>query len=105
MTLEDPTAVTTVRHDWAGDEAALPGVWRELGRLVRRARRRWLRTLLYTLGCSALAVVAVARHPPAYASRVVLRATEGPAHATPRGDGSGLRDAAARLLSSSARLV
>jgi hypothetical protein len=102
MTIEDPSAITTVRHDWAGDEAALPSAWSEIARLGRRARRHWWRTLLYALGCSALAVVAVARHPPAYVSRIVLRASEGPGRAAPRGDGA-LRDWVVR--SSSARLA
>jgi hypothetical protein len=92
MTLEDPTAVTTKRHNWLGEEAAQPGVRRELGRLLRRARRRWLRTLLYALACTALAVVAVARHPPLYVSRVVLRAAAGPA----------LRELVVKILASNA---
>ena len=104
MTLEDPTAVTLVRHDWAGDEAALPSARSEIARLGRRARRRWLRTLLYALGCTALAVLAVALHPPAYVSRVVLRAAEGPGRAAPRGEDA-LRDWVARVVSSSGRLA
>ncbi|MCU1279583.1 MAG: hypothetical protein JWM53_3129 [bacterium] len=105
MTIEDPTAPTTVRHDWVGDEAALPGVWRELGRLGRRARRRWLRTLAYALGCSALAVVAVARTPPAYVSRLILRATESPGHQAQRADDATMRERVARIVSANARLA
>jgi hypothetical protein len=106
MTLEDPTAVTLVRHNWAGDEAQQPGMWRELGRLMRRARRRWLRTLLYALGCTAVALVAVARTPPAYVSRVVLRATTGgPGRAAPASDGKALRPLVTRILATDARLA
>ena len=71
--IDDPTAVTTVRRDWLGDERAERGAWRELGRLVRRARRRWLRVVGYALVCSALAAGAALRSPPSYASRVVFR--------------------------------
>jgi hypothetical protein len=73
--IDDPTAVTTVRRDWAADEAAAPGVWRELERLGRRARRRWLRTVAYALACAALVVGAAASRPRSYASRIVFRVT------------------------------
>ncbi|MGZ3427948.1 MAG: hypothetical protein ACXVCV_14935 [Polyangia bacterium] len=103
MTLEDAT-VTLVHHDWVGDEAELPGPWRELGRLLRRARRRWLRTLLYALGCTALALAAGARVRPVYVSRIVVRATASPTR-TPRAEPPAPRDVVARAASVSPRLA
>ena len=70
--MDDPTAVTTVRRDWVGDEAAAPGVRAELRRLGRRARRRPDRTLAYALLLTTLAVLAALRHRPVYQSRVVF---------------------------------
>jgi hypothetical protein len=106
MTGEDFTAVTTVRHDWSGEEQALPGVWAELKRLGRRARRRWLRTLGYTLVCSALAVGFVARKPRVYSSRVVFAVHESALEAaTPlRTDGK-LREYVATVVFSHSRLL
>lgn len=73
MGIDDLTAVTAVRRDWAGDEAALPGGWAELRRLVGRARRRWLRTLVWALVCAAVVVAVAARRPRRWQSRAVLR--------------------------------
>jgi hypothetical protein len=75
--VDDPTAVTTVRRDWVGDEAALPGTWAELKRLLGRARRRWLRTLLWALLVTALAVGVAARRPPVYTTRLVFHVDSG----------------------------
>ncbi len=104
--IDDPTAVTTVRRDWAGDEAAAPGAWRELERLGRRARRRWLRTVAYALLCSLLAVGAAARRPRSYASRVAFAVREGGtgAAAVPRTHGA-LRGYVGDVLFSSSRLA
>jgi hypothetical protein len=71
--IDDPTAVTTVRRDWLADEQAERGWGRELARLFRRARRRWLRVVGYALVCVALATGAAARRPRSYSSRVVFR--------------------------------
>lgn len=74
---EDSTAVTTVRRDWAGDEAAEPGGWAETRRLLRRGRRRWLRTLAWALVVAAAAAVVAARLPRLYTTRVVLHVDGG----------------------------
>ena len=105
MKLEDPT-VTTVRRDWVGDETDGDGMWAELKRLGRRARRRWLRTLVYTLLCAALVVGAAARKPRSYASRVAFRVTESEMEAatTPRTNGR-LRDYVATVVFSNSRLM
>ncbi len=105
MKLEDPT-VTTVRRDWVGDEAELPGMWGELKRLGRRARRRWLRTLVFGLACAALVIGAAARKPRSYASRVAFRVTESELEAatTPRTNGK-LRDYVATVVFSTSHLT
>ena len=104
--IDDPTNVTTVRRDWVGDEDDAPGVWQELKRLGRRARRRWFRTLVYTLVCSALVVGAAARKPRSYASRVAFRVTEGEleSKSAPKTIGR-LRDYVATVIFSSSHLV
>ena len=104
--LEDPTSVTTVRRDWVGDEDDTPGAWQELKRLGRRARRRWFRTLVYTLMCSALVVGAAARKPRSYASRVAFRVTEGEleSKSAPKTIGR-LRDYVATVIFSSSHLL
>jgi hypothetical protein len=106
MTVEDPTAVTTVQRDWLADEDATPGVWRELKRLGRRARRRWLRAFAYALVCGALVVGAAARRPRSFASRVAFRVTEGSLEAatTPHTNGK-LRDYVATVVFSNAHLL
>lgn len=105
MKLEDPT-LTTVRRDWVGDEADGPGMWVELKRLGRRARRRWLRTFVYCLLCVGLVVGAAARKPRSYASRVAFRVTEGELEAatTPHTNGR-LRDYVATVVFSNSRLA
>lgn len=95
--IDDPTAVTTVRRDWAAHEAAAPGLGRELVRLGRRARRRWLRTLGWALAVTALWVGVAALRPRDYASRVVLRVT-------PAAD-AGVRDWVASVVLSRAQLA
>lgn len=105
--IDDPTmSVTRVRRDWAGDEDEVPGVWRELKRLGRRARRRWLRTLAYALVCGALVVGAAARKPRSYASRIAFRVTESGIEAAtqPRTNGK-LRDYVATVVFSNSRLT
>jgi len=104
--LEDPTSVTTVRHDWVGDEKAAPGMRRELKRLYRRARRRWLRTVGYTLVCAALVVGAAARKPHSYASRIAFRVTESALESktAPRTNGK-LRDYVASVVFSNSHLL
>lgn len=86
MRVEDPTAVTSVRRDWAADEAARPGLATELARLVRRARRRWLRTLGSALLCAAIAVAVAWLLPQRPAARVVLRVRSGEPAAALRSD-------------------
>lgn len=105
MKLEDPT-VTTIRRDWVGDEAELPGMWTELKRLGRRARRRWVRTLLFGLVCAALVIGAAARKPRSYASRVAFRVTESELEGatTPRTNGR-LRDYVATVVFSNSHLL
>jgi len=105
--IEDPTAnVTRVRRDWVADEAAEPGVWSELTRLARRARRRWLRTFAFALVCAALVVAAAARKPRSYASRVAFRVIESEMEAasSPRTNGK-LRDYVATVVFSNSRLT
>ena len=48
----------------------------ELTRVLRRARRRWLITLLVAGGLTSLVVFKLARKPQIYSSRAVLRMTE-----------------------------
>jgi hypothetical protein len=69
----DDTAVTTVRRDWAGDEAVEPRAWPEARRLVGRARRRWLRTLGWAVAVAALVTATAAHRPRYFASRARLR--------------------------------
>jgi hypothetical protein len=104
--IDDPTGVTTVRRDWVGEEKAAPGMGRELKRLASRARRRWLRTIGYTLVCSALVVGAAARKPRSYASRVAFRVTEGSIESKtqPRTNGK-LRDYVASVVFSNSHLL
>jgi hypothetical protein len=71
----DPAAAS----DWLVREHARPGAWRELQRLGRRARRRWLRTSLATIACVAALVAIVASRPFAWESRITLRVGGAPA--------------------------
>jgi hypothetical protein len=71
---------------------------------LRRARRRWVRTLLYALGCTALALVAGTRIRPVYVSRIVVRASAAPTRA-PRVEPPAPRELVARAASASPRLA
>jgi hypothetical protein len=73
----DDTGGTTVRPGWAGDEAALPGTWAELLRLLRRGRRRWLRTVVWSLLLAAAVAALAAQLPRVYRSRALVRVDAG----------------------------
>lgn len=93
-------------RDWAEIEAAQPGPWAELRRLIRRARRRWLLTLLLGLGATAAVLVVAARRPHYYESRIAFRVSEGAidTDSAPRTNGR-LRDYVAEVVFSNQRLL
>lgn len=63
--------------DWLDSEPGLRAAAAELARVLRRGRARWPVTTALALAVSALAVAALARKPPLYRARAILRMTEG----------------------------
>jgi hypothetical protein len=106
MTGHEEREPAAVGPDWGEAERMQPSLWRELGRLGRRARRRWLITLTLDLAITALVVAMIAQRPRSYASRVAFRVTEGniDAETQPRTNGK-LRDYVAQVVFSTKRLT
>lgn len=102
----DEHDLTTVRPDWVESERLQPGAWRELKRLGRRARRRWLLTLSLDLVLTVLVVAQMAVKPRSYSSRVAFRVTEGniAAETQPRTNAN-LRDYVREVVFSTSRLT
>jgi hypothetical protein len=104
--VSDEHDLTTVRPDWVEAERMQPGVWRELGRLGRRARRRWLLTLTLTLLLTAVVVSMAGTRPRSYASRVAFRVSEGSVDAETQLHTNGkLRDYVTQVVFSNQRLT
>src|SRR5437764_1024674 len=103
---EDIDDVTFARADWVGEEAATAGMFAELGRLARRARQRWGRTLLLTLLTTGIVVGLAAARPRRYSSRIAFRIQEGglDAEAAPKSPAQ-LREYVSQLAFSDAHLV
>jgi hypothetical protein len=97
---------TLVQRDPPDGGRLSPGGWAdELERLARRARRRWLRSTLYALLCTAAVVAVAARRPRSYVSRVVFHVAQGgPGSADWLGRDGRLRDDLANVVFSDARL-
>lgn len=63
--------------DWVDREPGLPAALHELARVLRRAGRRWLITLLIATGVTGLVVAKLSRKRPVYKARAILSITEG----------------------------
>ena len=76
---DDIDDVTFARADWVGEEeeAAIGRPFAELGRLARRARQRWGRTLLLAVVATGVVVGLAARSERVYSSRIAFRVQEG----------------------------
>jgi hypothetical protein len=62
---------------WIDREPGLLAALHELTRVLRRARRRWIITLLVAAGVTSLLVYQLANKPQTYSSRAILRMSEG----------------------------
>lgn len=63
--------------DWIDREPGMVAALHELTRVLRRARRRWLVTVLLAAGVTGLLVAKLARKQQLYRARAILRMTEG----------------------------
>jgi hypothetical protein len=62
---------------WIDREPGLQAALHELARVLRRARRRWIVTLLIAGGLTAAVVWTLSKKPQIYSSRAILRMAEG----------------------------